>query len=101
MFCGPTRPRAARRPPFVREQVPAREHRLPRRWRIRVSWIGRREPSLSCWRRHLLMAFAWLPLSRKQQCHRTAAQERRSWLVASTSSSPVVAAGGALKSVRP
>ena len=33
MFCGPTRPRAARRPPFVREQVPAHEHRLPRRWR--------------------------------------------------------------------
>ena len=30
MFCGPTRPRAPRRPPFVREQVPAHEHRLPR-----------------------------------------------------------------------
>jgi hypothetical protein len=29
MLCGPTRPRAARRPPFVREQVPAHEHRLP------------------------------------------------------------------------
>jgi hypothetical protein len=29
MFCGPTRPPAARRPPFVREQVPAHEHRLP------------------------------------------------------------------------
>jgi len=29
MFCGPTRPRAARRPPFVRDQVPAHEHRLP------------------------------------------------------------------------
>ena len=46
MFCGPTRPRAARRPPFVRDQVPAHEHRLPPQVaRRRGPRLGGRETS--------------------------------------------------------
>jgi hypothetical protein len=52
MFCGPTRPPAARRPPFVREQVPAHEHRLPRRWRRAGAALGARRDALSRPREH-------------------------------------------------